>query len=129
MLPLSAPETVMEIEYMVPPAILNWGHNTAAPFSSVGPETVPQLTTSVAAEAVLLNAAAATRATNERVREFMIIWVGKTSTGLLRECATVLADGLESVPRGSVRPPRFGQQGDQAQVCRADMDSDHGTLA
>ena len=74
MLPLSPPETVMEIDVTLPPATLNWGHNAAADASSVGPETVPQLTTSVAAEAAPLNVVAATRTINDRAREFLDMW-------------------------------------------------------
>ena len=74
-LPVSAPEMLMEIDVTVPPAILNWGHNAAADASSVGPETVLQLTISVAAEAAPLKAVDATRSINDRVREFLDMWV------------------------------------------------------
>jgi hypothetical protein len=67
MLPLIVPEMVMDIDVGViaPPPTLNWPHSTAALVSSVGPEAVVQLTTSVFAEAVPAKAVAAT---DERTR-------------------------------------------------------------
>src|SRR5262249_12564099 len=89
-LPVMPPDMEMEIEESVPRAGSNWGQRIPALKNSVGPETLPQLTTSVVAEAIPQRAAHATTTHSDRARAFMTI--------------TILAARLSRVCYGHAQP-------------------------